>query len=267
MNAERMQKTIVFWSVVLMIAFLAFQNVPHVEATVMWTDDFEDGDYVGWTILNGTWSSASNYLQGTANYSTIFHESSVDYGTLTFDILKDASVSGLYYIYFMGKNIGNIGLGLFAPFDGYGLNINPSKIDLLAGVDADTGLHHGVLLGSYDHTENFDGWYTVRIIVSSNRSIKMWVDEELAVDTISVFILTELECFHVLAPENGAIDNIIVEAEDPEPTTTDPTTTEPIETTPPPVAPPPAIPMELLAVGIAVPVVLIVVVLIFRSKR
>ena len=255
-------------SLVILIVLLSFYRVPTAKAAVLWTDDFEDGDFAGWTVLNGTWSSTNNYLQGTAEYNTIYHESNVDYGTFTFDLLKDASVNGMYWIYFIGKNIGNVGLGIYAPFDGYGLSINPSKIDLLAGVNADRGLHHGVLMGSYEHPENFNGWYTVRIVVMSNRSIKMWVDEELAVDTISVLVFTDFECFHILAPENGAIDDILVETEDPEPTTKEPTTTAPTEsTTPTGGAPPPAIPMELLAVGVVVPVVLIVVVLIVRLRK
>ena len=61
-----------------------------VSADDTWSDNFNDLDYVGWTVDNGTFSAANAYLECTefaqnANFSLIRHESNVSRGTWSLD--------------------------------------------------------------------------------------------------------------------------------------------------------------------------------------
>ncbi|MHA1958364.1 MAG: hypothetical protein ACW968_15735, partial [Candidatus Thorarchaeota archaeon] len=63
-------------------------------ADIVWSDDFNDGNYDGWTICenpglnynSSNWSAANNYLQlDQEDWGTITHPSNIAYGTWSFD--------------------------------------------------------------------------------------------------------------------------------------------------------------------------------------
>ena len=56
-----------------------------VQAEVVWSDDFNDGDYDGWGIQRGNWSADNNYLR-ISNEGDIYHPSAVSKGTWSFDV-------------------------------------------------------------------------------------------------------------------------------------------------------------------------------------
>ena len=61
-----------------------------VSADVGWDDDFDDGDYDGWTVMWGNFSAANHYLEctginETSGRSLIIHESNVTTGTWSLD--------------------------------------------------------------------------------------------------------------------------------------------------------------------------------------
>jgi hypothetical protein len=74
-------------------------------ATVVWSDDFNDGNYDGWTICNNTilenggyglansnWSAVDNCLQvNHEDYGIITHPSDVAYGKWSFDFRANES--------------------------------------------------------------------------------------------------------------------------------------------------------------------------------
>ena len=41
--------------IVLSLLFSTFSTVEVVKGAVVWSDDFNDGDYVGWNIVYGFW--------------------------------------------------------------------------------------------------------------------------------------------------------------------------------------------------------------------
>ncbi len=77
--------------------------------TVVWSDDFNDGNYDGWTISNNTalwngsygfansnWSATNNYLQlDHEETGLITHPSSVAYGTWSFDFKTPETQLGM----------------------------------------------------------------------------------------------------------------------------------------------------------------------------
>jgi hypothetical protein len=79
------------------------------EGAVVWSDDFNDGNYDGWTICenmdlyngsygfaNSNWSAANNYLQvDHEDHGIITHPSSIAYGTWSFDFKANETQVGL----------------------------------------------------------------------------------------------------------------------------------------------------------------------------
>jgi hypothetical protein len=77
-----------FWLV--MVVLVSSIGPISVSANVVWEDNFDDGNYDGWTVRNGTFSAANYYLESTElaqtqNVSRIYHESNVSTGTWSFD--------------------------------------------------------------------------------------------------------------------------------------------------------------------------------------
>jgi hypothetical protein len=60
------------------------------KAATVWSDNFDDGNYDGWVVWNGTFSAEDHTLKlllGTPNYGIISHLSKVNNGTWSFDEL------------------------------------------------------------------------------------------------------------------------------------------------------------------------------------
>jgi hypothetical protein len=205
-----------------------------VSAAVVWSDDFSDGDYDGWTVHNGTWSASSNALiatngEGQHNLSNIYFPSNVNYGNFSFDFFQDSTVSGHYYVFVHGNDMRETGVLNVLPYFGIVLQFFDSAISIIRSYN-----NQGTTLEGYTHTESFDGWYQIDMIVMSNHSIHVYLDKELVIETTSLTVFDESECFMVIAPDNGGIDNVVVDAEDvttgtdtseTTDTTTDPSTT------------------------------------------
>ncbi|MFQ5833821.1 MAG: hypothetical protein ACE5H4_14025 [Candidatus Thorarchaeota archaeon] len=83
----------------LLLVFLVSVRVNSCDAVVLWSDDFSDGNYDGWTVVDGEWSAANHTLEvvgdspvdceGCVILGTIYHESSVTSETWSFDIEYD----------------------------------------------------------------------------------------------------------------------------------------------------------------------------------
>ncbi|MFW9927709.1 MAG: hypothetical protein ACFFDM_13240 [Candidatus Thorarchaeota archaeon] len=64
--------------------------LPQSAATAVWSDNFDDGNYAGWTITEGTWSVVSGILESedlgfSYGLQRIWHASSQIEGTWSFD--------------------------------------------------------------------------------------------------------------------------------------------------------------------------------------
>lgn len=242
-------------------------------ATVVWSDDFSDGNYDGWTVWNGTWDASGGFLEATGTQSpetnTIVHDNGQIYGTYTFDFYKSSSVTGFYYIAVVGENIGVLNLDLGHTIqDWYGVMFYQDYINLVRV--SNNGAPN--ILYTYEHTEEFDGWYTVSVSVMSNDSVSLSFEGELKATVTSMISLyiSSGDYSYILSPPDGAIDNIEVTDYDPS-TITETTTTTTTTTTEPPTTPtdgPPApIPLELIAIGIGGAAVVVIILVIVLKRR
>jgi hypothetical protein len=96
-----------FWLVLLLL--LSSFGPVLVSADVVWSDNFDDGDFDGWTISSpswgnppSNWSAANYYLQIEQEaWGSISHPSNVAYGTWSFDF----KANGTYLNYDRGVSI------------------------------------------------------------------------------------------------------------------------------------------------------------------
>ena len=89
-------------SVVILIlgSLLLFGTlIPHsCTATTVWSDNFDDGNHNGWTIVQGDFGVSSNTLVPTYAPSKILHASTVTAGTWSFDLLWNGTYAAVDFV-------------------------------------------------------------------------------------------------------------------------------------------------------------------------
>lgn len=171
--------------------------------TPVWSDDFNDGNYDGWTVQEGSYSATNNQLEGgSAVWNWIYRASTVAYGEWRFDVCCE-TVAGVR-VAFMALDTS--GVGYQRPNDGYYLQFVPYEnyIRLYRNVggtqswmdgDTVTGLMNTLL--QVIVTRNSTGYFNVTI---------NGVDRLQAQSTHH----TSSAYFLILMTEGGYIDNIEV---------------------------------------------------------
>ena len=176
------------------------------KAAPVWSDNFNDGNYDGWTVLNGTFSAGDHTLRNIGGEGgLIVHPSSVATGTWSFDVL--------------GVNDTDVGF------------MSTYPVPLSGMVCLDWGQYHSprtemeLNLGSGGWTMlgmwtfgSITGWQHVDITRGSDGRICVYQNGTLVVDTFCTSI-TESQYFWVcfsltsdfkIQNVEGAIDNIVV---------------------------------------------------------
>jgi hypothetical protein len=134
------ENTILFTFLVVFLILGA--SVAPVAATVSWSDDFSDGDYSGWTILQGSFitpSAPRYYLSGgSSSPDWIHHPSTQVVGTWLFEMYEDGIIEDELEVLFMatGTNYTN--------FEGY-------AVDLFYGIST-----YGITLERWNYSSTFD---------------------------------------------------------------------------------------------------------------
>jgi hypothetical protein len=170
----------------------------------MWSDDFNDGNYNGWTVTNGTFSAADHTLRSIGAGGAIIHSSSVTTGTWSFDIL--------------GVNTTAIGIMSNYPIPTSALNtLGITKIGIVLALDVAVQ-GSGTRVTEYDFPSGtrFSGWQHIDITRSSDGRTCVYHNGTLVIDRV-VTQITASEYLWVLfgSSQNvldteGAIDNIVV---------------------------------------------------------
>ncbi|MHA1904927.1 MAG: hypothetical protein ACW977_13265 [Candidatus Thorarchaeota archaeon] len=229
-------------------------------AATVWSDDFNDGNYDGWTIpensrvydgdygWNGSdWTAANQYLQlDQREFGIISHPSNVAYGTWSFDFRINETLSAhgvMGNFAFISNNIHDLdniteGSWYFIHFEdptgvSFYISLRKYTNDVLTEYTNTTpipvaGWHH------IDVTRNTTGWFSV------------YHDYSLIIQELDTQIDTS-EMFVLWVERGLMIDNIVVD-------------NEVIPITPPQ-------PVDWLPIGIGVSAVVIVLVLVIFLKR
>jgi hypothetical protein len=67
-------------------------------AATVWSDNFDDGNHTGWTVVQGDFGVSSNTLVPTADESKILRASTVTSGTWSFDLLWNGTFAAVDFV-------------------------------------------------------------------------------------------------------------------------------------------------------------------------
>ncbi|MHA2320447.1 MAG: hypothetical protein ACXACG_02220 [Candidatus Thorarchaeota archaeon] len=189
-----------------------FSLLPQSAATIVWSDNFDDGNFDGWTVTEGSCDASSEYLVGVYNGELrhkIWYPSSQIVGTWSFDVYpgdqRPEQGGGTIEVEFMGNGT-----------DRYMLSIRPSN-------DYDA-LHvyfknNNFPLGYVEIEGGLDTWTHYDVTRNSTGGLSLYVnatsttDEPVltAADTMYSYSDRFTVIFHYR--EDSRIDNVVVDDE------------------------------------------------------
>lgn len=194
-------------------------------AEAIWSDNFNDGNYDGWTVTRGALDASDGVLRGaTATWNWIYRDCISNNGTWSFDVYY-AGVAG-FNVWFLCNylELGNY----YRPWDGYFIHISEyTSGTIQLRRDWDGGQ---VVLDSYDPPGSLNGWWNIEV----DRTTEGWITvrvngtEQMEVydDKWNESLYFFFESYNI-----QAIDNILVDDEIMDTTTTVTTTTTSTSTT------------------------------------
>jgi hypothetical protein len=216
---RRRRLLMVLIGAILLLCSIMFRLFP-CSAGKVWSDDFNDGNYDGWTVLGldatseppkrvdvGFISAADNTLRATEGGMSYFniasHPSSVAIGTWSFDV------------YITGRS------GMSKAFVGFmNAALPPSKSALGYDIGIDLPLLRFVLLKwvGYDFYELgeyapeggiADKWWHIDVTRDAEGHFYVYANGTLAMDVVDTEVTTS-EYFRFVSESGPALDNIIV---------------------------------------------------------
>jgi len=169
------------------------------KAATVWSDDFNDGNYSGWTVESGMFSAEEKnlnpLLDGDSNI--IYHSSLVAKGTWSFDAYFTAFGGGAAE--FM-LTMDNYGYELEMPY------ANMIQLYRMAGPDQ-------VRVVYYTFQKSLSGWQHFDITRDSKGRLCIYHNGTLVIDIVDIVdtSYSESQFFVYIALNSGqAIDNIVV---------------------------------------------------------
>jgi hypothetical protein len=204
MSEKLVREYFVLILVALLCISLCTMFPPVCKAAPVWSDNFDDGNYDGWTVLNGTFTAADHTLRSIGGGGLIVHTSSVTVGTWSFDI--------------MGVNDTDVGF----------MSTYPLPITTM--ICLELGQYHSrgnvMELNSYSGgwstlgTYNFGvttGWQHINITRDSDGRIYLYHNGTLIMNGVSsvtgsgyFWVCFSLSSQLTIGNTEGAIDNIVV---------------------------------------------------------
>jgi hypothetical protein len=171
--------------------------------SIIWEDNFDDQNYNGWTVVDGSFTAQNYQLEGATEDELIriFYNSNVATGSWSFDIYH-ADVYYCPYVWFIVNTLDSSLL----PWDGYLLHISPYdgvEIWVDDGADSEN-------LGSYMPPGGIkEQWLHFDITRDSNGHMCLYINSLLGLEVDNVNFNTS-SYFYFNCYDRHAIDNIIV---------------------------------------------------------
>ncbi|MHA1961765.1 MAG: hypothetical protein ACW99U_16200 [Candidatus Thorarchaeota archaeon] len=284
-NSKKTGRTIFLGMALAVLTSISMIGPLNAAAAVVFSDDFNDGNYDGWTVTNGAFAIVDNRLESTGGsdvHSSIYFESDITNGTWSFDVKDpDVTIPALTEVDFMAEDNSAAGAGASGTM--FAVLFQATRISIFQ-VYAGTN----TFKGDWDTPSvTSPGYHSIDVTLDENGHFDMFVNGTHRL-CFTTFIYDEpYGYFNFGSSSGGAIDNVVVQdtidgslsvnetcpllATTTTTTTTDTTTETTTDTTTTDTTttqePPPPLPMELIAAGVGIPVVLVIVVILLRSRR
>jgi hypothetical protein len=216
----------------ILLCFIGFLGLNQAfftsQAILVWWDDFNDGNHSGWMIL-GAIDTGPDYVLGSGNFSAAdgtllctgpnlniaFYDSSVAYGTWSFDVLVVPGSKRFIMIIFIGDNydindyvsngyVLTIGLG------NYGGEVEPTfffeERDNLQWIEHDRWT-----------LSNIEGWQSIMITRNRLGEFNIHINGTLRMSGVDNSMTNSI-FFYFICQEGQALDNVFVSDDGPPPT-------------------------------------------------
>jgi hypothetical protein len=189
----------------ILLCISLYMPFPHIcEAAPVWSDDFNDGNYDGWTVLNGTFTAKDHTLRSVGGGGLIVHPSSVTTGTWSFDILgandTDVGFTSTYPL--------PITTMICLEMGQYHSRGNMMELNAYSGGWTTLGTYNFCIM---------TGWQHINITRDSNGQICLYHNGTLIMNTFSsvtgsgyFWVCFSLSSQLTIGNAEGAIDNIVV---------------------------------------------------------
>ncbi|MFX1482526.1 MAG: hypothetical protein ACFFCP_04975 [Promethearchaeota archaeon] len=203
---------IVGLAVLVLLCWMGYSPLA-CEGVVVWSDDFNDGNYIGWTInenpalgTGANWSAANLYLEfNQSGYGVISHPSSVVNGTWSFDVKPHAS--SFTQVVFISNNVTE--LADINDWVGYWINFAASADNIILSLRAKNGGPF-TTVASYETPIPIAGWHHIEVTRDTAGVFSVKHNGSLIMGGVSTEINTSV-MFAVYAENSQAIDNIVVD--------------------------------------------------------
>ncbi len=258
-------------------------DTPFVVSQTGWSDDFNDGNIDGWTVLG--WNMSSDPVSGlpgnfTADDNTLraydpetnqaYHTSDVAYGSWVFDYHSVTTPNNHSYVAFLSSpatDFDNPDWESTVPYE-YGIVVVNGEFAAFNNTFVLYRRNQGdifiIPLGEYD-VDLITGWYHFEITRDYDGNFEVYINDTLAITAVETgYTTSSIFSFYGLA--GPALDNVVVTPLPP-PTTTTPTSTTPIPSTSPTTTPGDGPDMTLLLIAGGGIVLVLVLVVIIKSKK
>ncbi|WP_455284974.1 hypothetical protein [[Eubacterium] cellulosolvens] len=214
-------------SLALLLSVLILVGDRTCRAAEVWSDDFNDGNYDGWTVFGLDFTTEPS-TQLVANYSAAdgtlqdigpqpdrtvrsyaMHNSSVAYGTWSFDINAVDTPSHYFYVRFMTLDPIVLNGYDLAIAVGRGLGSGPDRL-----IDREFALFKRVndkafRLGRYAVSGGIAGWQHIDITRDTSGQFCVYVNGTLRIKAIDIQHTTSK--YFMFGTEVGpALDNVVV---------------------------------------------------------
>ncbi|UCH04348.1 MAG: hypothetical protein JSW05_12385 [Candidatus Thorarchaeota archaeon] len=240
---------------IFLICFIGLGPLP-CAADLIWSDNFNDGDFDGWTPKVGLFTAENYMLEPTGSLGAASHTSTNTSGTWSFSV-KRTDATEMTFVGFMGTlPVGGIPGGI--PKTGYGILFQGASYKLVEVADFNPQ-HSVIATYSVGSALDMEGWHHINVTRSQQGTFNVFINgtwrmvgTDTSVDTSDVFVF-------ISGHGKSALDTVVVDDDilTTRITTTDTTGADSQG----------GFPIELLAIGIGGAVVVIIIALVFIKRK
>ncbi len=193
---------------VALVCVLLWMMFPRTcRAAPVWSDNFDDGNYDGWMVANGTFTAAGHTLKPIGGAGYIIHPSSVETGTWSFDILPGTDTAVMFICNHPVPINESIALGIVV---GGGGHPALALIELREG----SGTSNPPI---YYYERSPTAWQHVDITRDSEGRVHVYLNGTLALDEMHPGFTSQYLAVQFIASDSltisnaeGGLDNIVV---------------------------------------------------------
>ena len=197
----------------LAILIIGCASTPTPDTSIVWSDDFEDGDMEGWEDFSNMSAPSDFYtvdggnltfLNGNGGFA-IMYPSTLTIGTWSADILipdKNGRANEIFFITSQLDSTWNEWLTLKVTIEN-----NPHTVIALYLQDEAQSSRLGRAM--IKKNERLTGWHHIDITRDENDNTKIFLDDEMFIES-NVDYPHESDYFFLSVIKDSAIDNIVV---------------------------------------------------------